>query len=189
MKIITLYLLLAILLQPLAVAYASSRRDTVRGALVGAATGALVSEFSSDISSRTAVPLFAGIGALSGYSLHHHRHRDYYGYHPDWQLTYGIHPYYHPVGYRQRWNRQFRPAPTPVRIAPVIRAIQNTQAATATRANRHPGVTRIPISFTTPSGFPLTITITKVGNQYVGPRGETYTEMPTVEQLQDIYRP
>jgi len=181
-------LIAALLLQPLLI-YASPRRDTLRGALVGAATGALLSELSSDISARTAIPVLAGVGALTGYTRHHYRHREYYGYYPSWHYAYGIHPYYHPVGYRQRWSRQFRPVSPPVQVAPVVRAVRNTERAIGNSPDRHPGVSRIPVSFETPSGFPLTITITKIGNQYIGPRGESYDTMPTVEQLQEIYRP
>ena len=189
MKMAGVVVLVLLILQP-CMGFANARRDTLRGALVGAATGALLSERSSDISARTAIPVFAGIGALTGYAIHQHRYRDYYGYgdyYPHGAYLYGIHPYYHPIGYRQRWSRQFRPSPVPVRVAPAVQSVRN--AETATTANRHPGVTRIPVSITLPNGFPITITITQVGNQYVGPRGETYTTMPTAGQLQEIYRP
>ncbi len=191
MKTETNILIAALLLLPLLVnVQASPRRDTVRGALVGAATGALISQRSSDISARTAIPVFAGVGALAGYAHHHYKNREYYGYYPySWQYVYGIHPYYHPVGYRQRWSRQFRPVSPPVQVAPVVRAVRNNEKARGNAPDRHPGVSRIPVSFETPSGFPLTITITKVGNQYIGPRGESYDAMPTIEQLQKVYRP
>ena len=189
MKAFIIMILAALLLQP-ATLQASSRRDTLRGGLVGAATGALVSELSSDISARTAIPVFAGVGALTGYARHRYRHQDYYGYSPHLNLQYGRHPYHHPVGYRQRYSRRFRPQP-PVQVAPLIRsAIRIAEAdRRRTTSSRHPGVSRIPVSFETETGFPLTITITKVGNQYVGPRGETYSEMPTIKQLQQTYKP
>ena len=175
-------------------ALGSSRSETLRGGLVGAATGALLAELSSDISSRTAIPLFAGVGALTGYARYQHRNRDDYAYYryrssPDWQYSYGGHPYYHPRGYRQRWNRPRHHIATPVRIAPIIRAAQQTATTRPQPENRHPGVVQIPVQIKTPTGFPLTITIMRTGNQYVGPRGETYPEMPTAAQLQQRYKP
>ncbi len=187
MKTCIIVTLLALLIQTQAT-QASSRRDIVRGALVGAATGALASELSSDISARTAIPVLAGVGALTGYARNQYRYHEGYRYSPHWNVYYGRHPYYHPMGYRHRHRRRFRTL-QPVRVAPVTQTTPNTNASSTRSVNRHPGVSRIPVSFETERGFPLTITITKVGNQYVGPRGETYDQMPTIEQLQQTYKP
>jgi len=188
MRSVSVLTVLAILASTLCV-QGGSRSDVLRGGLVGAATGALVSGLSSDISSRTAIPLFAGLGALTGYSMHNARNRDYYyAYTPDWHYTYSIHPYAHPIGYRHRWHRPPHYMAPPVRVAPVTHTARNSAASRPVN-NRHPGVVRIPIELTTTSGFPLTITITKAGNQYVGPRGEIYPEMPAAIQLQQIYKP
>jgi hypothetical protein len=186
---ISFLLATALLAQTLAI-HANSRNDVIRGALVGAATGALLSERSRDISASTAIPVLAGVGALTGYAMHHHRHRGYYGYELGWYPAYSIHPYYHPAGYRQRWNRRYyHHQPVHVVPAPQPRQAAPRNPTHARTINRHPGITLIPVTILTPSGFPLSFTITRVGNQYIGPRGETYTEMPTLKMLQYLYKP
>lgn len=171
-------------------AQASATRDTIRGGLVGAAAGALASELSSDIRASRAIPALAGVGALTGYARHHYRHRDYYGYPASWQVTHGIYPYYRHTGYRQRYNRRYRSF-QPVVVTPAPRSSQSTPTTTvvAAQSSRHPGISRIPVQIDTDRGFPLMITITKVGNQYVGPRGETYPEMPSEQTLKEKYQP
>lgn len=167
--------------------FARSRHDVLRGALVGAATGALLSEVSSGVHARTAIPLFAGIGALTGYSLHH---AQYSGYDATPYGWYGSDPIYYRNmwgrNYRQRWNRSRRIRPEPVRTASSVPA--RTPDPKPSK-NLHPGVERVPIQIALPSGFPVTIHIMHTGGQWVGPRGETYTNMPNAQQLQEIYTP
>jgi len=167
----------------------SSLSETLRWGLVGAATGALLSEYSSDISTSD-IPWFAGAGALTGYLLHAYRQNDayavpYYGYgtHP-----YAIYPYHTSPAYDRAWNR-YRRAPV-VQIAPRT-APHNTRPTAPGHSpdNRHPGVTLVPVTMITPNGYPLTITITRTGGQFVGPRGETYPRLPTPDELKKIYKP
>ncbi len=168
--------------------------DTIRGGLIGAATGALLAGLHSDISSRTAVPVMAGFGALAGYARHEYRHRDYYG-HQGVGYAPSFYTYYpYAVPYRVQHTR----SPYPYRAAPslgpvAINAIRQQARAAAGRqqrpTDRHPGVTLVPVTFQLDNGMLLTIHLARIGNQFVGPRGETYSELPSQDILRQTYRP
>ena len=172
--------------------FASRSGDTIRGGLIGAATGALLAGLHPDVSSRTAVPVLAGVGALTGYTMHEYRHRNNYRHHRGVDVSPSFYNYYpYAVPYQVRHSRSpYRPAPGwgPVAIK-MIRA--HTQAATRSRqqTDRHPGVTLIPVTFQLDNGMSLTIHVARIGDQFVGPRGETYSELPSQDVLRQTYKP
>ncbi len=161
-------------------------KETVRGGLLGAAAGALVSSLSEDDDARYTIPFYTGLGALTGYAVYQHQgggrryaygpRRRYpsgaaYGL-PYLALPYAAWHVHRPRPYRAdspAAGRTTPPAPLPV--------------------NRHPGVRLIPVPVSLPNGTVTPITILKLGERYIGPRGETYEQMPDAATLGLRYRP
>lgn len=168
---------IAILLVLAGHARADALEDTVRGGLLGAAAGVLVSELGDDYDARYTIPLFTGIGALTGYAVHHN-HGAYYL--PYLALPYAWYSHRYPTTrhYREtppRNKRRQSPGPQP---RPQPKAV-----------DRHPGVTLIPVPVTLRNGIIVPIHILRLGERYTGPQGETYETMPDAATLQRRYAP
>jgi hypothetical protein len=152
---------------------ADAWKDALQGGLIGAAAGGVVAELSDD-DARYTIPLFASIGALTGYAIHedrHHHHR--YGYTlPYLALPYSWYVWRRPTRHVYRSNHPTK--------KPVI---------TQTPIDRHPGVSRITVPITLKNGTVLPIHLFKIGNTYTGPQGETYTSRPDATTLQERYSP
>lgn len=177
--------IVTVMLIALRAAAGDALEDTVRGGLLGAAAGALVSEFSDDDDPGRTIPFFAGLGALTGYAVHHHSRRDWgprrhhpygaaYGL-PYLALPYAWYASRHPGG---RWR--VIPAPPP---AGGVRKTPDPVPP----ADRHPGVRLIPVPVSLPNGAVVPITILRLGDRYIGPRGEAYPSMPDADTLRLRY--
>lgn len=164
---------------------------TLRGGLAGAATGLLVSEFSDRIDTRDAIPFFTGAGALAGYSVYRYRQDRRYGpRHVSWlapaialpyaAYTWPGHYRYRSPSNHARWGYDHS-------VKPSKTASDREMAAPSTE--RHPGVELVTVDLTLANGHTHTMTLLKLGNRYVGPQGETYSERPTAEILRQHYYP
>lgn len=164
-------------------------KETIEGGLLGAAAGVLVSEISDDYDASTTIPFFTGIGALTGYAIHQNRQDDRYQYDPyrhsrhhDYYLPYLALPY---AWYSHRYPSRYyyyTTASLPTR--------QRTQPRVAPPpVGRHPGVTLIAVPVTLRNGTTVPISILKLGDRYVGPRGEAYETMPDANVLRQRYVP
>ncbi len=167
-------------------AHADALKDTVRGGLLGAAAGVLVSELSDDYDARYTIPLFTGIGALTGYSLHDSRHdRGRHG-------SYRRHAYYLPyMALPYAWYNHRRPAYGYGydREPPPRRDTRKPPPPQPKAVDRHPGVTLIPVPITLRNGTVIPIHVLKLGDRYTGPQGESYETMPDAATLQRRYAP
>lgn len=169
-------------------------QDAVRGGLLGAAAGALVSEFSDDDDPRYTIPFFTGLGALTGYAVHQSRRDDRYAYGPRrhrrsfggaaYGLPYLALPYMYYSSRRPGYERSFS---TPTYFSKEQRPSPTRRAPAA--ANRHPGVRLIPVPVSMPNGTVVPITILKLGDRFIGPRGEAYETMPDAGELRLRYYP
>jgi hypothetical protein len=173
--------------------------DTLRGGLIGAAMGGLVGHHSSNIDTAIAVPAFAAAGALIGsasdddwhvssgygwgYDCGYGRGRDYrYGRYPRRHNYHSSHFRYHHS--RSRPYRDARP--------------QRRNAKTASKeprpdphpaANLHPGVTITHISVPMANGILLDFRILQVNGRFIGPNGDAFDDMPSVDTLARRYLP
>jgi len=160
--------------------------DTLRGGLLGAAAGALVSGFSDDDDARQTIPLFASIGALTGYAIYQgNRDRsNYYTSGAAYGLPYLALPYAWYVSRHPSYRYRRSEAPVPVSPVKIRR-----MPAPVPPVGRHPGVRLIPVPVTLPNGTVVPINILKLGDRYIGPRGEAYESMPDANSLRLRYHP
>jgi hypothetical protein len=191
MKKITCTMLMAVALVSAPAARADDG-DVLRGALIGSAVGAIVGHNSSDLDTSVAVPAFAALGGLIGYAHDRSWYRDddpydvyhhgSYGHWPWWgRSAWADDPWVYP-----RWGHPRRAWAAPRTPKPPDPQVAATRAATApdtAEANRHPGVELLTVRVSLPAGHATEVRILKIGDQFVGPRGQTYAEMPTPEQL------
>ncbi len=168
-------------------AHADALDDTVSGGLLGAAAGVLVSEMSDDYDASYTIPLFTGIGALTGYSLHEsrHHHGSHGSYHNDaYYLPYLALPY--------AWYYHRRPSSGSgygYYRGPLLRKTRKQPPPQPKAVSRHPGVTLIPVPITLRNGSVVPIHVLKLGDHYTGPQGESYETMPNAATLQRRYAP
>ena len=162
--------------------------DALYGGLMGAAIGAIVGH-NSDMSSEVAIPLFAGLGALAGYSYDSDRGSSrgrYYG--SDDNRGYSD------PGYRyQSFPYSYRPhlyAPTAYRHHAKPAKVKKPTPAELTRPhNLTPGVELVSVPLSLPSGTSFALRLVKLPDRYIGPQGETYAELPSAEVLAARYQP
>ena len=50
-----------------------------------------------------------------------------------------------------------------------------------------PAYETVTVNVQNPNGSYIPVTLTKVGGEFIGPRGERYLSMPTAEQLAPLY--
>ena len=177
-------------------ARAGSWRRPVQGGLIGGAVGALVSR-SSDIDSRVAVPAFAATGALIGYGRERgwysrsrsSRHAHLYAWplYPYAYMSYGYsHGYYGSVPVydgRSRYTHYRMKAPT--RAVARARARVDSTDERQPLPERHPGVATESVEVTLSNGVTIAVRLVKLHDRYIGPRGETYSELPSAEMLRE----
>jgi len=173
-------LLVTVLLTLAGNASADAWEETVTGGLLGAAAGVLVSELSDDYDAHYTIPLFTGLGALTGYAISHN-HDAYY-------LPYLALPY---AWYSHRsWNSYHRPAYRYYQEPRRLIVHKHKQTPQPPKKNdRHPGVTLIPVPITLRNGSVVPIHVLKLGDRYTGPQGESYETMPNATMLQRRYAP
>ncbi len=162
-------------------------RNTWQGGLIGGAVGALVSR-RSDVDSRIAIPAFAATGALLGYGSDRgwfdSRRDDRYYMDYGWPYRYGS-----GTDYRGRYR------PTDYRRIPVVRspsvspspAARLTPSEAAVAPDRHPGVIVETVAVKMPNGVTVPVRVLKLNGRYIGPRGETYSERPTADDLRRTF--
>lgn len=164
--------------------------DALRGGLVGAAFGALLGEIDHGIDTEVAIPLFAGLGALAGYTWD--REWDYYDHDYRYHRRYGRRR--SPYRYRHGVSWPYEPlpllySPYPTRI---VRTAQQKKEKKVVKPptpppDRHPGVSLVTVPITLKNGMQVDIRILKLGERYVGPKGEAYDALPTAEVLAQRY--
>ena len=165
--------------------------DALRGGLVGAAFGALLGEIDHGIDSEVAIPLFAGLGALAGYTWD--REWDYYDTDYNYYSRYGRRH----GRYRRRHGVSWPYDPLPLRYSPYAihmvsrpRKEKQQARAPAPAPDRHPGVSLVTVPITLKNGMQIDVRILKLGeDRYVGPQGEAYDSLPTAEVLAARYAP
>jgi len=165
--------------------------DALRGGLIGAAFGALLGEIDHGVDSEVAIPLFAGLGALAGYTWD----REWDCYDDDYR-------YYRRYGRRRGRYRYRHGVSWPYEPLPLLYTPYSTRAITVPRkkkaakpsappappVDRHPGVSLVTVPITLKNGMQVDIRILKLGGErYVGPKGETYDSLPTPEVLATRY--
>lgn len=183
---------------------AGDKEDALRGGLIGAAFGALLGEIDDSVDMGTTVPVFAGLGALTGYAYDsdayrhdpypprydsYHRYRPYRRHRP----YYGHYRWYHDPWYYPGLSRRYA-----VRPVPQVIVHQNPKTKTKSKpktktkpaappAQRHPGVSLHTVPVTLSNGMHVAIRIIKVNNHYYGPQGEPYDTLPTADTLAERY--
>ncbi len=184
----TLSLILALSLVTGA-AYAGDGDDALRGGLIGAAFGALIGEIDNGIDTDVAIPVFAGLGALAGYTWDREwdRYDSDYRYYDRYGRRYGRYHYRHGVSWPYA-PLPIRYAPYPTRIRAAVRKPKAPQKPAPAKIDRHPGVSLVTVPITLKNGMQVDIRVLKLGEgHFVGPKGEKYTSLPTSQTLATRY--
>ncbi len=184
-RIATLLLLLSLIAGS---ARAGDGDNALRGGLAGAAFGALLGEIDNGIETEVSIPLFAGLGALVGYTWDSEwdRYDGDYRYHRRYGRRYGRYNYRHGVSWPYTpFPLRYSPYPTQIRTAG--RKQKEKVKPVAAAPDRHPGVSLVTVPITLKNGMQVDIRILKLGDRYVGPKGEPYATMPTADALTQRY--
>jgi len=131
------------------------------GALVGAGAGLVLANNMHGVHREWAVPALALAGGWLGY---------------EWDR-------------QNRWYDDYGPAygPACYYYHPVVPAVAQPAPAPPAAADPHPGVDLIKVSILNSNGVRTDVNILRLGQTFVGPRGEKYEALPTSEELAKKY--
>ncbi len=154
--------------------------DVFWGALLGAGAGLILGESVDGIHSSVAVPVGAIAGGLIGHEL------DRASYRHGWYERYDPHAY-HYYGYPYtRYGPRVHSVP---RRLPKVRklpgkAVRKVTPPADEAPDLQPGVDLVKVQVRLISGVPMDVRLLRMpDNTFVGPQGETYTNLPTSAEL------
>ena len=136
---------------------------TFWGALIGAGAGLALGEAVPGIDNAISVPALAIVGGVVGHEL-------------------------------ERANSRARRAERAAHRSYRRPATADRHAATTVKRGRratdyHPGVSIVKIPVRMANGVEIDLRLVRVGDSFVGPRGEVYKELPTAADLAQRYVP
>ena len=88
---------------------------------------------------------------------------------------------------QSRWRDDYQPGWYYHPVVPVVVQQPGAQQAQPAVDNRHPGVDLIKVSILNSNGVRTDVNILRLGDKFVGPRGEAYESLPTSEELAKKY--
>ncbi len=168
---------------------AGDSEDALRGGLVGAAFGALLGEIDDSIDVGTTIPVFAGLGALTGYAWDRDWDRHHRGHYRYRHGSYGNRRrrYRYWDEYPWRYPRLHLSYPVAARTEKTTNKKKRVARPAPATPNRHPGVSLVTVPITLKNGMVVDIRILKLGDRYFGPKGEAYDTKPSPEVLASRY--
>ena len=181
----TLILMMVCIAVSITHAHGGDEHNALRGALTGAAFGALLGELDHAADPGITIPVFAGFGALAGYTWNQDGRRDHYSNH---RRDNYYHNNYRYGRSRYGWRGPYAWYPRPVYYTSFARGSSRRKPKGDSRplqqvVNRHPGVSLLTIPISLKNGMRVDITVFKLNDHYVGPKGERYDSLPTAEML------
>jgi hypothetical protein len=151
------------------------------GAALGAGIGLIIADNSHNIHPAVAIPVGAVAGGLIAHGIKEYRHRDNgYAYDNPYYDAY-CGPGYSRDPYDRPYERTIMRVEQPVQA----RALSPKEAAPA--PNLTPGVDLVKVSIALKNGTRIDVHLWRVGNKFIGPRGEEYPTLPTAEELSRKY--